>query len=177
MLAAAALLPPRIFYAPPGRGGGRKRADLMTESTPFGFTVEATLPGTAARAGRLQTPHGECLTPLFMPVGTQASVKALGPDDLQRLGATCVLGNTYHLYLRPGADLIAEFGGLHRFMRWPGLMLTDSGGFQVFSLSHNRKLDADGVTFRSHLDGSRHYFTPEKVMHLAVEEHPERANN
>jgi queuine tRNA-ribosyltransferase len=138
----------------------------MTESTPFGFTVEATLPGTAARAGRLQTPHGECLTPLFMPVGTQASVKALGPDDLQRLGATCVLGNTYHLYLRPGADLIAEFGGLHRFMRWPGPMLTDSGGFQVFSLSHNRKLDDDGVTFRSHLDGSRHYFTPEKVMHL-----------
>ncbi len=138
----------------------------MTEPTPFGFTVEATLPGTAARAGRLQTPHGECLTPLFMPVGTQASVKALGPDDLQRLGATCVLGNTYHLYLRPGADLIAEFGGLHRFMRWPGPMLTDSGGFQVFSLSHNRKLDADGVTFRSHLDGSRHYFTPEKVMHL-----------
>ena len=138
----------------------------MSEPRPFGFQVEATVAGSAARAGRLETPHGTCLTPLFMPVGTQATVKALGPDYLQALGATCVLGNTYHLYLRPGADRIAEFGGLHRFMRWPGPMLTDSGGFQVFSLSHNRKIDDDGVLFRSHLDGSKHYFTPERVMAL-----------
>jgi queuine tRNA-ribosyltransferase len=138
----------------------------MNDSTSFGFKVEATTADGAARAGWLQTPHGVCPTPLFMPVGTQASVKALDPTDLRGLGATCILGNTYHLYLRPGADLIAELGGLHRFMRWDGPMLTDSGGFQVFSLSHNRKIDADGVTFRSHIDGSRHYFTPERVMAL-----------
>src|SRR5262245_23302821 len=138
----------------------------MAESQLFGFQIEATTPDGVARAGWLQTPHGVCPTPLFMPVGTQASVKALDPADLRDLGATCVLGNTYHLYLRPGADVIAELGGLHRFMRWDGPMLTDSGGFQVFSLSHNRKIDPDGVTFRSHIDGSRHYFTPEKVMAL-----------
>ncbi|HMA34495.1 MAG TPA: tRNA guanosine(34) transglycosylase Tgt [Chloroflexia bacterium] len=138
----------------------------MTESATFGFQVEATIPGSAARAGRLATAHGPCLTPLFMPVGTQAAVKALGPDDLRTLGATCVLSNTYHLYLRPGAETIAALGGLHHFMRWDRPLLTDSGGFQVFSLSHNRKIDDDGVTFRSHIDGSRHYFTPERVMAL-----------
>src|SRR5437762_91252 len=128
----------------------------------FTFSVEAT--DGAARAGRLRTLHGEMLTPAFMPVGTQATVKALAPDDLRELGASCVLANTYHLYLRPGAELIAEFGGLHGFMRWDGPTLTDSGGFQVFSLSMNRKLDDDGVTFRSHLDGSLHRFTPESVV-------------
>src|SRR4051794_12624656 len=134
----------------------------------FSFGLETTLPGGAARVGRITTPHGVMETPVFMPVGTQASVKALAPDDLRELRAPCVLANTYHLYLRPGAELIAEFGGLHRFMRWDGPMLTDSGGFQVFSLSATRKLDADGVTFRSHLDGSAHRFTPESV--IATEE-------
>ncbi len=139
---------------------------MTPDPQPFGFQLEATAPGSMARAGRIQTAHGECLTPLFMPVGTQATVKAVGPDDLRELGATCVLGNTYHLYLRPGADLIAAFGGLHRFARWDRPMLTDSGGFQVFSLSHNRKISDDGVTFRSHIDGSSHLFTPERVMQL-----------
>ena len=139
---------------------------MTSNPQPFGFQLEATQAGSMARAGRFQTAHGECLTPLFMPVGTQATVKALGPDDLRELGATCILGNTYHLYLRPGADLIAEFGGLHRFARWDRPMLTDSGGFQVFSLSHNRKISDDGVTFRSHIDGSSHLFTPERVMQL-----------
>src|SRR5438046_4933660 len=135
---------------------------------PFHFSLEATTPDGWARAGRLTTPHGVMLTPAFMPVGTQATVKALAPDDLRELGAPCVLANTYHLYLRPGPALIAEFGGLHRFMRWVGPILTDSGGFQVFSLGQNRKLDDDGVTFRSHLDGSLHRFTPESV--IAAEE-------
>jgi queuine tRNA-ribosyltransferase len=139
---------------------------LTIDGQGFGFSVEATTPGSAARAGRLRTAHGECLTPLFMPVGTQGSVKALGPDDLRELGATCVLANTYHLYLRPGTELIAELGGLHRFMRWDRPLLTDSGGFQVFSLSHTRKIDEEGVTFRSHIDGSLHRFTPERVMAL-----------
>ncbi len=135
---------------------------------PFHFELETTVPGGAARAGRLTTPHGVMATPAFMPVGTQASVKALAPDDLRELKAPCVLANTYHLYLRPGAELVAEFGGLHGFMRWDGPMLTDSGGFQVFSLSHNRKIDDAGVIFRSHLDGSSHRFTPESV--IATEE-------
>jgi queuine tRNA-ribosyltransferase len=137
-------------------------------AAPFQFELETTLPGGAARVGQLTTPHGVMPTPAFMPVGTQASVKALAPDDLRELRAPCVLANTYHLFLRPGAALVAEFGGLHGFMGWDGPMLTDSGGFQVFSLSHNRKIDDDGVTFRSHLDGSLHRFTPESV--IATEE-------
>ena len=136
----------------------------------FGFTLEAVTAddSTGARAGRIVTPHGIMPTPVFMPVGTQATVKALTPDDLQAAGVRCVLSNTYHLYLRPGAERVAEFSGLHGFMRWDGPILTDSGGFQVFSLSRNRKLDDDGVTFRSHLDGSLHRFTPESV--IATEE-------
>jgi len=134
----------------------------------FSFAVEATAPGSQARAGRMTTPHGECLTPMFMPVGTQASVKALGPDDLLELGACCVLANTYHLYLRPGAHLIAELGGLHRFMRWQRPLLTDSGGFQVFSLSHNRKVTDDGVLFRSHLNGDPHFFSPENTVDIQL---------
>ena len=123
---------------------------------------------TAARAGVIRTPHGEIPTPVFAPVGTQGTVKALSPADLQSLGATLILGNTYHLYLRPGPDLIADFGGLHNFMGWHGPILTDSGGFQVFSLEGLRDIDDDGVTFRSHLDGSIHRFTPEKV--IAIQE-------
>lgn len=136
--------------------------------TSFSFDLlkEDTL--TAARAGVIHTPHGDIPTPVFAPVGTLGTVKTLSPADLQSLGATLILGNTYHLYLRPGADLIAEFGGLHRFMAWPGPILTDSGGFQVFSLKGLRKIDDDGVTFRSHLDGSTHRFTPEAV--IAIQE-------
>jgi len=121
-----------------------------------------------ARAGLLQTPHGEVPTPVFMPVGTQATVKAVSPRDLEGLGATVILANTYHLYLRPGDERIARLGGLHKFMGWDGPILTDSGGYQVFSLAQRRKIDADGVTFRSHLNGSEHRFTPEKA--IAIQE-------
>jgi queuine tRNA-ribosyltransferase len=118
----------------------------------------------AARAGLLQTAHGPIATPVFMPVGTQATVKALSVPDLQGLGAQVILGNTYHLALRPGAELIGRLGGLHRFMAWPHAILTDSGGFQVFSLAARRQVDEDGVTFRSHIDGSEQRFTPERAM-------------
>jgi queuine tRNA-ribosyltransferase len=130
----------------------------------FSFQITARDLPTAARAGVFETPHGALLTPLFAPVGTQATVKTLAPRDLHELGATLVLANTYHLYLRPGTQLIADFGGLHSFMGWPGPLLTDSGGFQVFSLAQMRKLDPDGVTFRSHVDGSLHRFTPESTI-------------
>ena len=116
------------------------------------------------RRGRLRTVHGEVETPAFMPVGTQASVKALSPDELKALGVHILLGNTYHLALRPGAERIARLGGLHRFMGWDRAILTDSGGFQVFSLDHLVQVDADGASFRSHLDGSMQRFTPESVM-------------
>ncbi len=131
----------------------------------IGFTLQGTdSSGSLARWGTLGTAHGPVETPVFMPVGTQATVKALAPDDLRELGAQIILANTYHLYLRPGADTIAALGGLHRFMRWDGPILTDSGGFQVFSLAHRRKLTDEGVIFSSHLDGSRHTFTPASVM-------------
>ncbi|MEJ5197783.1 MAG: tRNA guanosine(34) transglycosylase Tgt [Anaerolineae bacterium] len=130
----------------------------------FEYTITATDPNTAARNGVFTTPHGPLVTPVFAPVGTQATVKTLTPRDLAELGATLVLANTYHLYLRPGAALIQDFGGLHSFMGWPGPILTDSGGFQVFSLALMRKLDPDGVTFRSHIDGSLHRFTPESAI-------------
>jgi queuine tRNA-ribosyltransferase len=119
-----------------------------------------------ARRGRLLTAHGVIDTPAFMPVGTQATVKALTPDEVRELGAQVLLGNTYHLALRPGAERIARLGGLHRFMGWQGAILTDSGGFQVFSLDHLVKVGDDGATFRSHLDGSEQRFTPESVMAL-----------
>jgi len=118
----------------------------------------------SARAGVFSTPHGDIQTPVFAPVGTQATVKALTPAQLQDTGTTLVLANTYHLYLRPGADLVAKHGGLHNFMQWSGPMLTDSGGFQVFSLSDTNKIDDDGVTFKSHIDGSFHRFTPESSI-------------
>lgn len=125
------------------------------------FEVTETCPRTGARVGTLITPHGEVPTPAFMPVGTQASVKALTPEDVSGLGAAMVLANTYHLYLRPGIDVVERLGGLHRFMNWPGPILTDSGGYQVFSLAHLREVSDEGVRFRSHLDGSEHFFTPE----------------
>jgi queuine tRNA-ribosyltransferase len=135
---------------------------------PFSFELLAEDQNTHARAGVIHTPHGDIPTPVFAPVGTQATVKTLTPADLHDLDATLILGNTYHLYLRPGADLIADFGGLHHFMGWDRPILTDSGGFQVFSLSSLREVNEDGVTFRSHLDGSKHLFTPEAV--IAVQE-------
>ncbi|WP_067923302.1 tRNA guanosine(34) transglycosylase Tgt [Alicyclobacillus shizuokensis] len=119
---------------------------------------------TQARRGRLYTPHGVIETPVFMPVGTQATVKTLAPWELREMGAGIILSNTYHLHLRPGEDLVAEAGGLHSFMQWPGAVLTDSGGFQVFSLADLRKITDEGVHFRSHLDGSRLFFSPETVM-------------
>ncbi len=125
-------------------------------------------PSTKARRGRLHTPHAVVETPVFMPVGTVGSVKALGPDDLARDDARIILGNTYHLYLRPGHELVKQMGGLHKFISWPNAMLTDSGGFQVFSLAERRVITDEGVTFRSHLDGSKHLFSPESV--IAVEE-------
>lgn len=130
------------------------------------FSFELTNKNKHARAGIFSTPHGELETPLFAPVGTQATVKAVTPSQLADLGASLVLANTYHLYLRPGDELVAEMGGLHQFMQWPKPMLTDSGGFQVFSLAARREVDVDGVNFRSHLDGSSHRFTPEKVMRI-----------
>ncbi|MCB8983726.1 MAG: tRNA guanosine(34) transglycosylase Tgt [Ardenticatenaceae bacterium] len=130
----------------------------------FEFDIDAVDPQSGGRNGRFQTPHGIIHTPVFAPVGTAATVKAMKPADLQALGASLVLSNTYHLYLRPGDELIRDLGGLHRFMDWDGPILTDSGGFQVFSLGDTRKIDADGVTFQSHIDGSYHRFTPERSV-------------
>ena len=122
----------------------------------------------AARAGRLLTAHGVVETPVFMPVGTLASVKGVSQDILEELGVQILLGNTYHLYLRPGVEQVRRMGGLHRFMAWPRAILTDSGGFQVFSLNELRKVTEEGVTFRSHLDGSSHFFTPESSMDAQI---------
>ena len=132
------------------------------------FTFELQARQGHARAGILHTPHGDIPTPIFAPVGTQASVKAITPAQLHQLDASLVLSNTYHLYLRPGDELIAEMGGLHRFMNWPRSILTDSGGFQVFSMAETREIDDDGVTFKSYIDGSIHRFTPEKS--IAIQE-------
>jgi len=141
----------------------------LNESETIGiFEYELIAQDGNARAGIFHTPHGDILTPVFAPVGTQATVKAVTSRELEELGASLVLANTYHLYLRPGADLIAEFGGIHNFMNWQGPMLTDSGGFQVFSLSSIRKVDEDGVTFRSHIDGSIHRLNPESA--IAIQE-------
>ncbi len=137
--------------------------------SPFTFTLDAECPQTWARAGTIQTPHGTIRTPIFMPVGTQATVKSLSPEELHAAGAQIILANTYHLMLRPGSELIASFDGLHNFMHWNGPILTDSGGFQVWSLGHLRKLSEEGVTFKSHLDGSTHVLTPERVMQIEAE--------
>ncbi len=133
-----------------------------------GFTFEIKSKENRARAGVFGTPHGDLLTPLFAPVGTQATVKAVTPAQLEELNAGLILANTYHLYLRPGDEVIARLGGLHRFMHWDRPILTDSGGFQVFSLADSRKIDAEGVTFKSHIDGSIHRLTPEKS--IAIQE-------
>src|ERR1700730_8867901 len=133
------------------------------------FEIQAECPVTRARAGVLHTGHGDIETPVFMPVGTQATVKGLSQRDLaQDLDVRILLGNTYHLYLRPGHELIQQMGGLHRFMSWPNAILTDSGGFQVFSLSGLRKIEEDGVVFRSHLDGDLHTFTPESTVDVQL---------
>jgi len=133
----------------------------------FSFEVAQTDP-TGARCGRLTTPHGVVQTPFFLPVGTAASVKALRQEALEELGAEIILANTYHLYLRPGHELIRKLGGLHKFMSWPRAVLTDSGGYQVFSLAELRKITDDGVRFRSHLDGSEHLLTPEKAAEIQL---------
>jgi len=133
------------------------------------FTFDLLAQDGDARTGVFHTPHGDIPTPIFAPVGTQATVKSLTQRQLTELDAKLILANTYHLYLRPGHNLIAELGGLHRFMAWDGPILTDSGGFQVFSLSDTRQVDEDGVTFKSHIDGSTHRFTPE--LSVAIQEH------
>jgi queuine tRNA-ribosyltransferase len=130
------------------------------------FTLEHSCKQTGARAGILNTPHGDIKTPVYMPVGTQATVKALTPEMVHALGARIILSNTYHLEMRPGSELVLDAGGLHEFMRWPNAILTDSGGFQVFSLEKRRQITDDGVNFCSHIDGSRHMFTPEESMRI-----------
>lgn len=135
----------------------------------FNFTIQAECSNTRARAGTIATSHGTIQTPIFMPVGTQATVKSVSPEELRAAGAQIILSNTYHLMLRPGSPLIAEFGGLHSFMHWDGPILTDSGGFQVWSLGHLRKVTEDGAVFKSHLDGSQHTLTPESVMRIEAE--------
>ncbi|HBI57032.1 MAG TPA: tRNA guanosine(34) transglycosylase Tgt, partial [Firmicutes bacterium] len=127
------------------------------------FELVARCSKTGARAGIFHTPHGQIKTPIFMPVGTQAAVKAMTTDELVDINAQIILANTYHLYLRPGHELVAQAGGLHKFMNWQRPILTDSGGFQVFSLGDMNKISEEGVEFRSHIDGSSHFFTPEKV--------------
>jgi queuine tRNA-ribosyltransferase len=135
---------------------------LQSHTMSIDFRIEAR--SGAARGGRLSTPHGEIETPVFMPVGTAATVKAVPQDVLEELGVQILLGNTYHLYLRPGVETVRGFGGLHGFMSWPRAILTDSGGFQVFSLNELRKVTEEGATFRSHLDGSSHFFSPENSV-------------
>jgi queuine tRNA-ribosyltransferase len=138
--------------------------DPSLPQSPFRFELHKS--SGAARLATFHTPHGPIPLPVFAPVGTQANVKTLEPRDLNELEAKLILANTYHLYMRPGHELIKRMGGLHQFMAWQGPILTDSGGYQVFSLAHQRKLDQDGVTFRSHIDGSLHRFTPERVMEI-----------
>ncbi len=135
----------------------------------FSFEVLKTCPHTGARAGILRTPHSVIETPVFMPVGTQGTVKTMSQQELSDFDARIILGNTYHLYLRPGEKLVREAGGLHNFIGWNGSILTDSGGFQVFSLSDLRNLTKDGVEFRSHIDGSKHMFTPERVIQIELD--------
>ncbi|MBL0714020.1 MAG: tRNA-guanine transglycosylase, partial [Desulfosarcina sp.] len=132
------------------------------------FEIRARSGQTAARCGRFQTAHGDVRSPVFMPVGTLGSVKALTPEELEGAGAQIILGNTYHLYLRPGEDVIRHFKGLHRFMNWRGPILTDSGGFQVFSLAKFQKITEEGAAFQSHIDGSRHMLTPEKAVEIQI---------
>lgn len=133
---------------------------------PITYELIKTCKQTGARLGRVHTPHGSFETPMFMPVGTLATVKTMSPEDLKDLGAEIILSNTYHLWLRPGEDIISEAGGLHTFMNWDRPILTDSGGFQVFSLSDMRKIKEEGVHFRNHLNGEKLFLSPEKAMHI-----------
>lgn len=148
---------------------------MSQQPSPFRFEVVARDPGSRARAGRFWTPHGPVETPIFLPVGTRASVKTLDPDELRDVGAQMILANTYHLMLRPGAERVRELGGLHRFMRWDRPILTDSGGFQIWSLAQRGagrslvQIDEDGVTFASYLDGSRHRVTPERAIDIQTQ--------
>ena len=135
-------------------------------SNPVQFELIKTCKQSGARLGVLHTPHGDIPTPIYMPVGTQATVKAMTPREMEELGAKIILSNTYHLHLRPGEDIVREAGGLHSFMDWRHPILTDSGGFQVFSLSGLRKITEEGAAFRSHLDGSKHFISPEKSMEI-----------
>lgn len=132
------------------------------------FEITKENAGSRARLGLLKTPHGKVRTPIFMPVGTQATVKTMTPDEVREVGGEMILSNTYHLYMRPGHEIVEEAGGLHNFMRWDGPMLTDSGGFQVFSLGPLRKITDQGVTFNSHIDGSKHFFSPETSMDIQM---------
>ena len=132
----------------------------------FSFEVIKTDPETGARAGIFHTPHGDIETPVYMAVGTQATVKGMLPRDLKEAGSQIILSNTYHLYMRPGHELVKKAGGLHKFMNWDRPILTDSGGFQVFSLAKLNNIKDEGVWFNSHIDGSKHFFTPEKVMEI-----------
>ncbi len=130
------------------------------------FEILSRCADTKARVGRIHTPHGFVDTPVFAPVGTQGSVKTLLSEDLEKLETQLILGNTYHLYLRPGVDVIKKAGGLHKFMSWDGAILTDSGGYQVFSMESLRRISEDGVEFRSHIDGSLHFLSPEKAIEI-----------
>lgn len=132
----------------------------------FSFELQKVDPETGARAGILHTPHGDIETPVYMPVGTQATVKGMLPRDIKEVGSQIILANTYHLYMRPGDDIVKRAGGLHKFMNWDKPILTDSGGFQVFSLADLNKITDEGVWFRSNVDGSKHFFTPEKAMEV-----------
>ncbi|MDD2276231.1 MAG: tRNA guanosine(34) transglycosylase Tgt [Smithellaceae bacterium] len=133
---------------------------------PFAFELIRKDPQSRARLGKITTVHGAVETPAFMPVGTQGTVKSLRPEDLRQCGAQMILGNTYHLYLRPGHETVRRLGGLHAFMNWPGPILTDSGGFQVYSLAALRKIGPEGVMFRSHIDGSQHFLSPRKAVEI-----------
>src|SRR5580658_4004320 len=159
--------PPTRTRSPPATGSIRmathRCCGAMTADR-FGFRLDAN--DGAARAGTLSTAHGRVETPVFMPVGTAGTVKAMTADAVRATGARLVLGNTYHLMLRPGAERIARLGGLHRFMNWPGPILTDSGGFQVMSLAKLRRLDVDGVTFQSHIDGATLRLTPARAVQI-----------
>src|ERR1051326_4721398 len=139
---------------------------MSHDSEPLKFELIRSSTQSAARLGRVKTPHGFFDTPAFMPVGTQGTIKGILPDHVAAAGAQVILANTYHLMLRPTADVVAELGDLHRFMAWPGPILTDSGGFQVFSLSDLNKIDDSGVTFKSHIDGSTHHLTPTRSIQV-----------
>src|ERR1017187_3300517 len=163
------ITPPSEFCVTTPRPPARYDGSVGPQLPQISFEIVAECPHTRARTGLLHTPHGTIETPAFMPVGTQATVKGLSQRDLaEDLGVQILLANTYHLYLRPGHELIRQMGGLHQFMSWPNAILTDSGGFQVFSLSGLRKIDEAGVVFNSHLNGDRHAFTPESIVDVQL---------